>query len=149
MATPLFFSTFEVTRQAFHRTALAFAFVNFKSIVPDVLVCSTRPVPRLTDLHTDELAELIQRVGRVVERVHKADGLTIACQESRAFGTDSAVRAQWDRTRTPSSDRLADKDQSPPFKKITYVKASIMVYTSSFLPYVIILRTLSISTGGN
>jgi hypothetical protein len=79
-----------------------------------VLVCSTRPVPRLTDLHTDELAELIQRVGRVVERVHKADGLTIACQvpsslssmalmsdgrdrstqESRAFGTDSAVRAQ-------------------------------------------------------
>jgi bis(5'-adenosyl)-triphosphatase len=34
MATPLFFSTFEVTRQAFHRTALAFAFVNFKSIVP-------------------------------------------------------------------------------------------------------------------
>ena len=34
MATPLFFSTFEVTRQAFHRTALAYAIVNLKPIVP-------------------------------------------------------------------------------------------------------------------
>ena len=110
MATPLFFSTFEVTRQAFHRTALAYAIVNLKPIVPgrmsaapladidpyslncsrlptfsqtDVLVCPTRPAPRLTDLRADELAELmcaVQRVGRVVERAYKADGLTIACQ---------------------------------------------------------------------
>ncbi len=34
MAAPLFFSTFEVTRQAFHRTALAYAIVNLKPIVP-------------------------------------------------------------------------------------------------------------------
>ena len=34
MATPLFFSTFEVTRQAFHRTTLAHAIVNLKPIVP-------------------------------------------------------------------------------------------------------------------
>jgi bis(5'-adenosyl)-triphosphatase len=49
----------------------------------DVLVCPTRLAPRLTDLRADELAELmcaVQRVGRVVERVYKADGLTIACQ---------------------------------------------------------------------
>jgi hypothetical protein len=55
----------------------------FFPYLPDVLVCSTRPAPRLTDLRTDELAELmraIQRVGRVVERAYKADGLTIACQ---------------------------------------------------------------------
>jgi bis(5'-adenosyl)-triphosphatase len=48
-----------------------------------VLVCSTRPVPRITDLRKDELSELmgtVQRVGRVVERAYKADGLTIACQ---------------------------------------------------------------------
>ncbi|KAI0248358.1 diadenosine tetraphosphate asymmetrical hydrolase [Lactifluus subvellereus] len=90
MATPLFFSTFEVTRQAFHRTALTYAIVNLKPIVPGhVLVCSTRPVPRLTDLRADELGELmhtVQRVGRVVERVYKADGLTIACQDGRASG---------------------------------------------------------------
>jgi hypothetical protein len=51
--------------------------------LPDVLVCSTRPVPRLTDLRADELTELmhaVQRVGHVVERAYKADGLTIACQ---------------------------------------------------------------------
>jgi len=34
MATPIFFSTFEVTRQAFHRTALAYVIVNLKPIVP-------------------------------------------------------------------------------------------------------------------
>ena len=50
-----------------------------------MLVCSTRPVPRLTDLRADELAELmqaVQRVGRVVERAYTAEGLTIACQVS-------------------------------------------------------------------
>ncbi|KAH9996058.1 hypothetical protein BJV77DRAFT_1148857 [Russula vinacea] len=47
------------------------------------------PVPSLTDLHMDELAELmraIQHVGRVVERAYKADGLTIACQDGVASG---------------------------------------------------------------
>ena len=34
MATPLFFSTFEVTRQTFYRTALTYAIVNLKPIVP-------------------------------------------------------------------------------------------------------------------
>ncbi|KAI9429850.1 HIT-like protein [Lactarius indigo] len=90
MAAPLFFSTFEVTRQAFHRTALAYAIVNLKPIVPGhVLVCSTRPVPRITDLRPEELAELmraVQRVGRVVERAYDADGLTVACQDGRASG---------------------------------------------------------------
>jgi len=51
-----------------------------------VLVCSTRPVPRLADLRADELAELmcaVQRVGSIIERVYKAEGLTIACQVRR------------------------------------------------------------------
>jgi hypothetical protein len=34
MTTPLFFTTFEITRQVFHRTALAYAIVNLKPIVP-------------------------------------------------------------------------------------------------------------------
>jgi len=34
-ATPLFFFTFDVTRQASHSTALAYAIVNLKLIVPE------------------------------------------------------------------------------------------------------------------
>ncbi|KAI0275273.1 diadenosine 5',5'''-P1,P4-tetraphosphate asymmetrical hydrolase [Gloeopeniophorella convolvens] len=90
MSAPLFFSTFEVTRQAFHRTTLAFAIVNLKPIVPGhVLVCPTRPAARLADLRADELGELmcaVQRVGGVVERAYGADGLTVACQDGRAAG---------------------------------------------------------------
>ena len=49
----------------------------------DVLVIPTRVVPRLADLKHDELTSLmasVQHVGRVIERVYAADGLTIACQ---------------------------------------------------------------------
>ena len=51
--------------------------------VLDVLVASTRPVPRLIDLNPPELASLmssVQHVGRIIERVYGADGLTVACQ---------------------------------------------------------------------
>ena len=48
MATPLFFSTFEVTRQAFHRTALAYAIVNLKPIVPGRM--SPYPITRIHSL---------------------------------------------------------------------------------------------------
>ncbi|KAI0066515.1 HIT-like protein [Artomyces pyxidatus] len=86
----LLFSTIEVTRQVFHRTSLSFALVNLKPIVPGhVLVCPTRPVPRLADLTADEIAALmtsVQRVGRVVERAYGADALTIACQDGKAAG---------------------------------------------------------------
>jgi hypothetical protein len=34
MMTPLFFSTFEVTTQAFYRASLSYAIVNLKPIVP-------------------------------------------------------------------------------------------------------------------
>jgi len=95
------FSTIEVTRQVFYRTSLSYAIVNLKPIVPgrkqplillsppvekrstDVLVIPHRPVPRLSDLTTPELASLmtsVQQVGRVVERVYGGDALTIACQ---------------------------------------------------------------------
>jgi HIT domain len=101
MASPLFFSTIDVTRQVFYRTSLSFAIVNLKPIVPgrerlfesivtglnecstDVLVVPTRPVPRLADLNPPELASLmssVQHVGRMIERVYGADGLTVACQ---------------------------------------------------------------------
>ncbi|KAJ8596295.1 HIT-like protein [Rhizopogon salebrosus TDB-379] len=90
MASPLLFSTIEVTRQAFYRTALSYAIVNLKPIVPGhVLVVPTRPVPRLTDLTTPELTSLIvsvQSVGRVIERAYGGDALTVACQDGKAAG---------------------------------------------------------------
>ncbi|KAM5538217.1 hypothetical protein V8D89_008104 [Ganoderma adspersum] len=86
----LFFSSFDVSRQAFYRSGLAAAIVNLKPIVPGhVLVIPTRVVPRLADLKHDELASLIasvQHVGRVIERVYGADGLTVACQDGKAAG---------------------------------------------------------------
>ncbi|OSX66909.1 hypothetical protein POSPLADRAFT_1175614 [Postia placenta MAD-698-R-SB12] len=90
MSTNLFFSTFEVTRQAFFRTSLSYAVVNLKPIVPGhVLVVPTRYVPRITDLTPPELSSLmtaVQQVGRVIERAYGADGLTIACQDGKAAG---------------------------------------------------------------
>ncbi|KAF8846166.1 HIT-like protein [Paxillus ammoniavirescens] len=90
MTAPLLFSTIEVTRQVFYRTALSYAIVNLKPIVPGhVLVVPTRVVPRLTDLATPELTSLItsvQNVGRVIEKAYGADSLTVACQDGKAAG---------------------------------------------------------------
>jgi len=90
MSSKLLFSTIEVTRQAFYRSTLSYAIVNLKPIVPGhVLVIPTRPVPRLADLTPPELSSLmlsVQQVGKVIERVYGADGLTIACQDGQAAG---------------------------------------------------------------
>ncbi|KAF9229049.1 HIT-like protein [Gyrodon lividus] len=90
LTAPLLFSTIEVTRQVFYRTALSYAIVNIKPIVPGhVLVIPTRIVPRLTDLTTPELTALItsvQNVGRVIEKAYGADSLTVACQDGKAAG---------------------------------------------------------------
>jgi bis(5'-adenosyl)-triphosphatase len=102
MSGALLFSTIDVSRQVFYRSALSFACVNLKPIVPgrmcissfyhedytghellDVLVISARPVPRIADLNASELASLmssVQRVGTVIERAYGADALTVACQ---------------------------------------------------------------------
>ncbi|KAJ7621044.1 diadenosine hydrolase [Roridomyces roridus] len=86
----LFFSTIDVSRQAFYRSTLSYAIVNLKPIVPGhVLVLPTRHVARLADLSEPELSSLmraVQQVGSVIERVYEADGLTVACQDGRAAG---------------------------------------------------------------
>ncbi|CCL98098.1 uncharacterized protein FIBRA_00092 [Fibroporia radiculosa] len=88
--TSLFFSTVEVTKQVFYRTRLTYAIVNLKPLVPGhVLVIPTRPVLRVLDLTPPELSSLmasVQHIGRVIERVYGADGLTIACQDGKAAG---------------------------------------------------------------
>ncbi|KAI0727854.1 HIT-like protein [Fomitopsis betulina] len=86
----LFFSTFEVTRQAFYRNSLAYAIVNLKPLVPGhVLVVPKRPVQRLSELDEKELTSLmlsVNHVGKVIEKAYAADGLTIACQDGKAAG---------------------------------------------------------------
>ncbi|KAF7304307.1 HIT domain-containing protein [Mycena chlorophos] len=88
-ASILFFSTIEVTEQAFYRSTLSYAIVNLKPIVSGhVLVIPTRPVPCLADLRgaaESELTSLMrapQRVGSVVERVYGASADGAAAEQS-------------------------------------------------------------------
>jgi len=63
--------------------------VNYALASPDVLVIPTRPVPRISDLTSDELKSLMESVkivGSVVEKVYNGDSLTVACQDGPAAG---------------------------------------------------------------
>ncbi|EPE28213.1 HIT-like protein [Glarea lozoyensis ATCC 20868] len=79
------FHQFVVTPQVFYETALSFAFVNIKPLLPGhVLVSPHRVVPRLSDLTPTETADLfitVQRVGRLLERVYSASALNIPLQD--------------------------------------------------------------------
>ncbi|ORZ37752.1 HIT-like domain-containing protein [Catenaria anguillulae PL171] len=76
--------------EVFFTSALSFAVVNFKPVLPGhVLVCPRRIVPRFADLTPAELSDLwsiSQRVGNVVERHFKADSLTFAVQDGPSAG---------------------------------------------------------------
>ncbi len=67
----------------FCRSALSYAFVNKKPIVPGhVLVASERVVPRFKDLSPEEVSDLfklVHRVAPVVERVFEVVGLQLSC----------------------------------------------------------------------
>ncbi|KAA1136735.1 hypothetical protein PGTUg99_002353 [Puccinia graminis f. sp. tritici] len=85
MSSSLKFSSFDVTNQVFFQTSHSFAIVNLKPIAPGhVLVIPKRTeAKRLADLSRDEVADLftsVQRVGSVMESVHKASSLTVAIQ---------------------------------------------------------------------
>jgi bis(5'-adenosyl)-triphosphatase len=95
----LTFSTFPITNQVFYRTALSFAIVNLKPLLPGhVLVCPQRVVPRIRDLRPDEISDLflaVQRVSRVLEKVYSADGLNIAIQDGAVAGQSYALHQCW------------------------------------------------------
>ncbi|KNZ59766.1 hypothetical protein VP01_1665g2 [Puccinia sorghi] len=85
MSLTLKFSSFDVTNQAFYRTDHCFAIVNLKPIAPGhVLVIPRRTeAKRLADLSREEVADLfgsVQKIGSVMESVHKASSLTVAIQ---------------------------------------------------------------------
>ncbi|CCA68930.1 hypothetical protein PIIN_02790 [Serendipita indica DSM 11827] len=69
MSSSLLFSTFEVSKQVFFRTATTAAIVNLKPLVPGRSSCFSPLVPVAA-----------------VQQAYKADGLTIACQDGEAAG---------------------------------------------------------------
>ena len=79
-----------ISPKVFHLTALSFAFVNLKPLLPGhVLVSPRRPVNRLADLTHDEVTDLfltVQRVGRTVERVFRASASNVAIQDGAEAG---------------------------------------------------------------
>lgn len=79
------FYAFVVTPQVFYHTATSFAFVNIRPLLPGhVLVAPIRPVIRLSELTDAETADLfvtVKRVGRMLERVHRASALSIPLQD--------------------------------------------------------------------
>lgn len=91
MSSSLKFSSFDVTKQVFFQTSHSFAIVNLKPIAPGhVLVIPKRTeAKRFADLSRDEVADLftsVQRVGSVMESVHKASSLTVAIQDGPFAG---------------------------------------------------------------
>ncbi|CCX32741.1 Similar to Bis(5'-nucleosyl)-tetraphosphatase; acc. no. P49776 [Pyronema omphalodes CBS 100304] len=107
----LTFSIFPITNQVFYCTALSFAIVNLKPLLPGhVLVCPQRVVPRIHDLRPDEISDLflaVQKVSRVLEKVYSAEGLNIAIQ-------DGAVAGQSHRADLPEDEiyRLLESDDA-------------------------------------
>jgi len=84
------FSSFDVTKQVFYRSAKTSAIVNINPIVPGhVLVIPNRAVPRLKDLSGEEIADVFltaNTVGKVLERVYNSESLTITVQDGPAAG---------------------------------------------------------------
>ncbi|KPI43880.1 Bis(5'-nucleosyl)-tetraphosphatase [asymmetrical] [Cyphellophora attinorum] len=89
---PLKFGPFSVASQVFHTSPsrLSYALVNLKPLLPGhVLVCPTRCVPRLSQLTTEETADLfvtVKHVSRTVERVFHATSLNVAIQDGADAG---------------------------------------------------------------
>ncbi|KAJ1654432.1 Dinucleoside triphosphate hydrolase [Coemansia sp. RSA 25] len=76
--------------QVFLISKLSYALVNLKPVRPGhVLVASRRPVARFNDLTQLEVLDLFtqaQRVSKVVERVTRAESLTLCIQDGEKAG---------------------------------------------------------------
>lgn len=74
----------------FYRTALSYAFVNIKPVVPGhVLVSSIRPAPRFSDLTPAEVSDLFrvtQVISKVIEGHFGATSTTISVQDGPEAG---------------------------------------------------------------
>ena len=87
MPSNIKFGPFSVAKQVFHLSPskLSYALVNLKPLLPGhVLVCPSRCTPRLSQLSSNETADLfmtVQRVSKTVERLFKASALNVAIQD--------------------------------------------------------------------
>ena len=81
------FGPFSVANQVFHvsPSQSSFALVNLKPLLPGhVLVSPVRVTPRLSQLTSQETADLfltVQRVSKMIERVFHASALNVAIQD--------------------------------------------------------------------
>ncbi|XP_047049541.1 bifunctional bis(5'-adenosyl)-triphosphatase/adenylylsulfatase FHIT-like [Lolium rigidum] len=77
-------------RGVFHATALSYAMVNLRPVLPGhVLVCPKREVKRFADLSTDETIDLwvtAKEVGVRLEQYHQASSLTFTIQDGPQSG---------------------------------------------------------------
>ncbi|KAI8972680.1 HIT-like domain-containing protein [Pilobolus umbonatus] len=77
--------------QVFYQSRLSLGVVNLKPIAPllDVLILSKKQVPRLKDLQSEEVSDLMlsaQKVGSVLEKHYKGSSLTITIQDGPDAG---------------------------------------------------------------
>ncbi|KAL7582270.1 hypothetical protein Lser_V15G42070 [Lactuca serriola] len=77
-------------KEVFYSTDLSYALVNLRPLLPaHVLVCPKREVKRFVDLTTEETSDLwisAQKIGRQLEKYHKASSLTFAIQDGPQAG---------------------------------------------------------------
>ncbi|KAJ0770480.1 putative histidine triad (HIT) protein [Helianthus annuus] len=77
-------------REVFYSTHLSYALVNLRPLLPgNVLVCPRREVKRFVDLTPEETSDLwisAQKVGKQLEKYHRASSLTFAIQDGPQAG---------------------------------------------------------------
>lgn len=80
--------------QIFYETEYSIAFVNIRPVVPGhVIVIPRRRCPRFTNLTAQEVADLwwtAQKVGKELEKYHKATSLSLAIQDGPDAGQSVA-----------------------------------------------------------
>ena len=85
------FGRFQISHnQIFHKTALSFALVNLRPLVPGhVLICSKRITPLLLDLEDDEYDDIwrtVRTVQKVLKKQYNCDAFNVAVQDGEGAG---------------------------------------------------------------
>mmetsp|Transcript_17799 Transcript_17799/g.25763 ORF Transcript_17799/g.25763 Transcript_17799/m.25763 type:complete len:266 (+) Transcript_17799:92-889(+) len=91
MTTMMRFGKFQISpSNVFYRTALSFAIVNLRPIVPGhVLIIPNRIVPRISQLTNDEYNDLwmtVRNVQNSLEKYYNAGGFNVAVQDGVVAG---------------------------------------------------------------